>query len=117
MAYPGHLSRLWSTKTFHRERPDIGKRRLPGHHFRQEPGGRGSERQAAVLMAEIEPEARMARRPADYRQHVRQTGPRAFPGVGVERVAEREQVSRPRHRLVDLHRPRWGVPIRELDAG
>jgi hypothetical protein len=46
---------VWSTKTFDGKRPDIGKRGLAGHHFGQQAAGGGSERQAVVLVAEIEP--------------------------------------------------------------
>ena len=46
---------VWSTKAFDGKGPGIGKRGLAGHHFGQQATGRGSERQAVVLVAEIEP--------------------------------------------------------------
>jgi hypothetical protein len=38
------------------ERRRVGERRLAGHHFRQQPAGGGAERQAVVLVAEVEPQ-------------------------------------------------------------
>jgi hypothetical protein len=46
---------VWSTKTFDGKRPGVGKGGLAGHHFGQQAAGCGSERQAVVLVAEIEP--------------------------------------------------------------
>jgi len=54
-----------------RQRPGIGKWRLPGHSFRQQTAGRGAKRQAVVLVSEIEPQPGMPgglfRSPAAYR--------------------------------------------------
>src|SRR5215472_8789379 len=53
-----------------RKRRGIGERRLAGHHFRKQAARHGSQRQPVMLVAEVEPQPRMARRLADDRQHV-----------------------------------------------
>ena len=48
-----------------------------------------------MLVAEIEPQALVARRGADDRQHVGQAGPAPEPGLRVAPLGEREELARP----------------------
>ena len=43
------------SKPFRLERRGIDERRLAGHHVGEKPGGDGAERQAEMVMAEVEP--------------------------------------------------------------
>src|SRR5450631_3809521 len=70
-----------------------------------------------VLMSEIEPQPGMARRLPDYRQHIRQTRPRAHPGLGIDGVSQREQRVRPRQGLLDLDVTGRPVAAGKFDAG
>lgn len=54
-----------------RKRRGIGERLFAGHHLREQTARHGAEREPVMLVAEVEPQALMARRPADHRQHVR----------------------------------------------
>src|SRR3954454_2666604 len=92
------IRHIWSTKALDAKRLGVGKRRLAGHHLRQQAAGCGPERQAVVVMPEIEPQSLMARGPADHRQHVGQTRPGAFPGFYIEGLAQWKQLARARQR-------------------
>src|SRR5690349_10121620 len=97
-ARSGPIRLIWSTEPFGGKRTWVGKRRLAGHHLREQATGSRTERQAVVLVAEIEPKARVARRLADDGQHVWQTGTRAHPRFSIDRLAQRKQRTRARQR-------------------
>src|SRR6185295_16035361 len=90
---------------------------LAADYLGDQPPGDRSERQAVVRVTEREPEIAIARRGTDDRHHVRRAGTRAHPGVGIETLAEREELARDRLGAVELHRRLHAVAQRELGAG
>src|SRR5580700_556510 len=80
--------REWASlaEPLHGKRGGIGEGRLAGHHLREQSAGNGTERQPVMLVAEVEPQALMARRLADHGQHVGQARARAHPGFAVDRL-------------------------------
>ena len=88
------ISSLRFKEPFDAERRGVDERRFARHHLREQPAADRAERQAEMLMAEIEPQTLVARRRADHRQHVGQAGPPAEPGLRLEPLGEREQFAR-----------------------
>lgn len=78
------------------ERCGVNGRRLPGHHLGDEPAADGPERQAKMMVGEIEPEAGLARHRPDDGAHVGQAGTAAEPGPCVLPGSERKHLSRER---------------------
>src|SRR5579872_4569524 len=76
------------------ERGRIDERRGAGHQIRQQPAGDGAEGEPQVMVAEIEPEAGLARERSDDRAHVRQAGAPAHPWRGVLALADGEELAR-----------------------
>src|SRR4051794_37919191 len=107
----------FSVKPLHRERLWIGERRLTGHHLGEQAAGGRAQCQAVMLVAEVEPQPVVARRLADHRKHVRQTGPRAHPWFCLDRISQRKQRPRTRQRALDLDRRRRCVAAGEFHAG
>src|SRR3954454_21347225 len=70
---------------------------------------------AMMLVAEIEPQAGMARRSTDHRKHVGQAWPRAHPGLCIDRLPEGKQPVRLWQRTRDLHRVWWRIAVGKLD--
>lgn len=59
----------------------------------------GPERQPVMLMAEIEPQAGVARRLPITGKYTEDRAARALPGFGVDRISQRKQRARSRQRL------------------
>ncbi len=70
-----------------------------------------------MLVSEIKPQAGMARRLSDHRQHIGQARPRAHPGLCVERVSQWKQRMRARQCPLKLDRRRRRIAAGKLDAG
>src|SRR5271156_2846625 len=70
-----------------------------------------------MLVTEIEPQALVARRVADHRQHVGQARAAAEPGLGVEPLAYRIEVARERLQSIDMRGGGRVVDAREFRAG
>src|SRR5208282_2084796 len=75
-----------------RRRVDDGG--LAAHHFGQQPAADRAERQAEVVVGEVEPEAGAARERPDDRAHVGQAGAAAEPGGGFLARPERKHLFR-----------------------
>src|SRR5579872_2956379 len=74
----------------------IAERRRAGHQLGDEAPGRRTEREAPMAVAAGEPEAALARGRRDHRPRVGKAGPRAEPGLRLDRLAERKQFARRR---------------------
>ena len=90
----------------------------PAHHLGQQAAADRAQRQAEMLVAEVEPQALVARRRADDRQHVGQAGPPAEPGLR-RRAARRAETFRARTARADRDGPDDGGSSRagEFRAG
>ena len=66
----------------------VGEGRFAGDHLRQQLAAHRAQGQAVVGVAEVEPQAGVARGRADHRAHVRQARAAAQPGFGVEAFAQ-----------------------------
>ena len=99
------------------ERRGIGERLLSCHHLGQQPPGYRAEREAVMLMAEVEPQARMSRRGPDHRQEVWQARPPPEPGLRVDPLSERKRPARQRLHSVEHGGRRRRVAQREFRAG
>ncbi len=95
----------------------ISQRRLAAHELREQQAADRAERQAKMLVAEIEPQALVARRRADDRQHVGQAGAPAEPELGVAPLGEREEIACERLQPVEMRRRGRIVAAREFRAG
>ena len=84
----------------------IGEWRLAGHHLGQQPAAHGPEREAQVMVAEVEPQPLVLRRAADDGQHVRQARPAPQPRLGLDALAQRKDLARQRLDAGELHRGR-----------
>ena len=70
-----------------------------------------------VCVSESKPEVLVARRAADYGQHVGRARSRAHPGLGVQPLGQGKEIARDRLGAAELHRRADRVAQREFGAG
>ena len=105
--FPKPLRRVWRR---------IAERGRPGDHFGEQAAGDGAERQAGMAVTDGEPQAHLAGCSADHRARIGKAWPRAEPGGGLDRFAERKQYGPRRHQPIELHRGWRRVAVRELGS-
>src|ERR1700735_5539538 len=94
MHAPAGVAARSRSKPLRLERGGIDEWRRADHQVREEAAGDGAEREAEMVVPDVEPQAWLAREGPNDRPHVRQAGAPAEPGRGVLSGPDGEQFAR-----------------------